>query len=81
MMKIIETTDRAVYYEFESGDGLSPDHFLNLWGNCELGANCICLKPESEWLGQKCPSWIPAGFRNNDEHLKWFLRKYPKNSS
>ena len=43
----------------------NEDYFMNLYGTCNLGTKCQCLK--TSWLGQLCPNWKPLGCKSHED--------------
>lgn len=50
-------------------------YLLDHYGTCEHGAQCLCLKPGSPWLGRACPWWRTAGASTVEELFAWMKQK------
>ena len=43
------------------------DFLLDNYGHCIRGAQCLCLRPGSVWLGRGCSSWRSVGATTYEE--------------
>ena len=55
------------YVQVDGEEAPPAAYFLNHWGTCAKGKDCLCLKPGHPWLGVLCESWKSNGWTRFEE--------------
>lgn len=55
---------------------LGKEYFDEVYGRCQLGADCKCQYSKHGWLGTVCRYWVPLGVASFEQLKLQALKQY-----